>query len=64
MELKKAGEALKAGNKLEAFYTWIKAGIWGGKGVLDGTKEWNEVLGLKGEQLEDIVGRIVKGEEV
>ena len=62
--MKKASEALEKGDELEAFYGWIKAGIWGGEGVLEGTKEGNEILGVKREELDDVVGRILMGEEV
>jgi hypothetical protein len=59
--LKKASENLEKGEELEAFYSWIKSGIWGGQGVLEDTEAWNEILGVKREDLDVVVGRIVKG---
>jgi hypothetical protein len=63
-QLQLAGATLEKGDFLNALYLWIKSAIWSDAGVLEGTENWNKVLGLKEEVLEDVVRKVVNGEEV
>lgn len=61
-ELALANEALENGDFLSALYTWIKACIFAECSRLENVE--NELLGLEKEDLESVVGKIVKGEAV
>ncbi|KAG4429433.1 hypothetical protein IFR05_015085 [Cadophora sp. M221] len=65
-ELAAAGANLEKGEFLEAYYTWVKACIFSGKvgSELVNAKEGNELLGVGGKSLEDVVGKVVRGESV
>ncbi|KAH7314277.1 hypothetical protein BKA65DRAFT_516518 [Rhexocercosporidium sp. MPI-PUGE-AT-0058] len=61
-----AGGSLEKGEFLEAFYIWVRAWIFSGKegAKLVNAKEGNELLDVGGERLEDVVGKVVRGEIV
>lgn len=61
-ELALASESLEKSDFLSAYYAWIKSCIFAEGSRLDNVE--NELLGLEGEELESVVGKIVKGELV
>lgn len=61
-----AGASLEKGEFLEAFYVWIRAWVFSGKegARLVKAEEWNQLLGVGGECMEEVVAKVIRGEEV
>ncbi|KAH9209772.1 hypothetical protein DL95DRAFT_466458 [Leptodontidium sp. 2 PMI_412] len=63
-ELAAAEANLEKGEFLEAYYIWVKAWIFSGKvgSKLVNAKDGNELLSVEAESLEDVIGKVVRGE--
>lgn len=61
-----AGASLEKGEFLEAFYVWVRAWVFSGRegARLVGAQQGNGLLGVGGEGIEEVVGRVVRGEKV
>ncbi|PVH70584.1 NAD(P)-binding protein [Cadophora sp. DSE1049] len=65
-QLGTAGANLEQGKFLEAFYVWVRAWVFSGNegAKLMKAEEGNKLLGVGGESIEEVVGRVVRGEKV
>lgn len=65
-QLGHAGASLEKGEFLEAFYVWIRAWVFSGKegARLVKAEEGNQLLGVGGESMEEVVAKVIRGEEV
>ncbi|KAK0118340.1 hypothetical protein ONS95_012630 [Cadophora gregata] len=61
-----AGAHLEKGEFIEALYIWVRAWIVCGRegARLVKAEEGNKLLGVGGENIEEVVGKVVKGEKV